>query len=240
MRHFLQYAVCALLFGSAASLVTVPAPACVKFSTPVKVQPTFSVHVYNNLGPLKGLKLKIVTLGSGEALAEATTNNNGVALFRLQKGLRGGALFLQPEHDVVGWQWPQLDVETGATRSSIEITWPSQILRSSKLRGTIQIRDFGNASRIFPLLRASLSVRSLVSYEEIATAVTDENGAFQFAGIKPGLYYLQLNGKYRGNPRVPNGDIAVSIASAEANEELPIMTRYSDCGLEYQLEKKIH
>jgi hypothetical protein len=127
-----------------------------------------------------------------------------------------------------------LDVETNASKSSIEISWPSQVLRSRNLRGTIQIRDFANPARIFPLTRASLSVRSLVSYREIATAVTNENGAFQFLGLKPGLYYLQVNGKYRSDPRVPEGDIAVFIGSAEVDDGLSIMTRYSDCGLEYQ------
>ena len=78
-----------------------------------------------------------------------------------------------------------------------------------------------------------------MSYEEIATAVTDEKGAFQFAKIKPGLYYLQVNGKYKSQPTVPQGDIAVFIGSAEANEGLSIITKYSDCGLDYQLGKEI-
>lgn len=234
MRQFRQYALFGLLFGSAALLLTIPARPCVVASIPAKIQPTFSVHVYNDLGPVEGLKLKIVALGSKHPLAEATTNNKGIAVFQLQKPLLGDGLFLQPEHNVIGWQWPELDVDTNATESSIEIPWPSQVLRSRNLRGTIQIRDFANPSRVFPLTRASLSVRSLVSYGEIATAVTDEEGAFQFAGIKPGLYYLQVNRKYKSDPTVPEGDIAVYIGSAEANDALSIITRYSDCGLDYE------
>jgi hypothetical protein len=233
MRQFRHHSLLALLFGAAALLLTIPAHACVRSSTPIEVQPAFSVHVYNDFGPVEGLMLKIITLRSDEPLAQATTNNRGIAFFHLRK-LRGGAVYLQPEHNVIGWQWPVLDVETNATKSSIEVSWPSQVLRSRNLRGTIQIRDYANPARIFPLTRASLSVRSLVSYKEIATAVTDEKGAFQFPGLKPGLYYLQVNGKYKSDPRVPEGDIAVFIGSAEADDGLSIMTRYSDCGLEYQ------
>jgi len=77
-----------------------------------------------------------------------------------------------------------------------------------------------------------------VSYEEIASTVTDDRGAFQFAGIKPGLYYLQVNGKYKSDPAVPQGDIPVLIGGAEANEGLSIITWYSDCGLDYHSEKE--
>lgn len=232
MRQFRHYALLALLFVSGASLLTIPAQACVVGSMPIRVQPTLSVHVYNDLGPVKGLKLKLVTLGDENPLAEATTDDKGTAVFQLQK-LRGSDLFLQPEHNVIGWQWPELYIEPDAAKSSIEISWPSQVLRSRNLRGTIQTQDHADASQVFPLIRASLSIRSLVSYEEIATAVTDEKGAFQFAEIKPGLYYLQVNGKYKNHPTVPQGDIAVFIGSTEANESLSIITRYSDCGLDY-------
>jgi hypothetical protein len=239
MQQSRRYALLALLFGAGVSLLTIPAHACVVGSMPIRVQPTFSVHVYNDLGPVEGLRLKLVTLGDENPLAEATTDDKGIAVFQLQKDLRGSDLFLQPEHNVGGWQWPELYIETDAVKSSIEISWPSQVLRSRNLRGTIQIQNFTNPSQVFPLIRASLSIRSLVSYEEIATAVTDEKGAFQFAGIKSGLYYLQVNGKYKSNPRVPQGDIAVFIGSAEANEGLSIITSYSDCGLDYQSGKKI-
>ena len=205
-------------------------------STPIRAQPTFSVHVYNDLGPVEGLKLKLVTLGDESPLVEATTDDKGIAVFQLQKYLRGSDLFLQPEHNVMGWQWPELYIETSATKSSIEISWPSKVLRSRKLLGTIQIQDVSNPSHVIPLIRASLSIRSVVSYQEIATAMTDEKGAFQFGGIEPGLYYLQVNGKY---PRLPHGDIAIFIGRAEATEGLSIITRYSDCGLEYQSEKEI-
>jgi hypothetical protein len=232
LRYFRLYVLFALLFGQGAFLLTIPAVACVVASMPTRVQPTFSVHVYNDLGPVEGLKLKLVTLGDENPLAEATTDEKGIAAFQLQKYLRGSDLFLQPEHRVMGWQWPELYIDTNALKSSIEISWPSQILRSRNLRGTIQIQDF-------PLIRASLSVRSLVSYEEIATALTDEKGAFQFAGVKPGLYYLQLNGKLKSDPKVPQGNIAVYVGSAEANDGLSIITSYSDCGLAYQSRKQI-
>ena len=49
-----------------------------------------------------------------------------------------------------------------------------------------------------------------------------------------------MNGKYKGDPTVPKGDIPVSIGSAEANEGLLIITSYSDCGLDYQSAKEIH
>jgi hypothetical protein len=220
-------------------MLAIPAHACVVTSTPIRVQPTFSVHVYNDLGPVEGLRLKIVTLRDENPLAEATTDDKGIAVFQLQKYLRGSDVFLQPEHNVMGWQWPELYIETDAAKSSIEISWPSRILRSRNPRGTIQIRDFANPSRVFPLIHASLSIRSLVSYEEIATAGTDEKGAFQFAGIKPGVYYLEVNGKHKRDPTEPQGDIAVFIGSAEANEGLSITTSYSDCGLDYESAKEI-
>jgi hypothetical protein len=204
---------------------------------PIRVQPTFSVHVYNDFGPVEGLKLKIVTLEDENPLAEATTDDKGIAVFQLQKYLRGSDLFLEPEHNGMG-AFAELYIETDAAKSSIEIPWPSRVLRSRNLRGTIQVQEFANPSKVFPL-RASLSVRSLVSYEEIATAVTDEKGAFQFAGIKPGLYYLQVNEKYKSDLRVVQGNIAVFIGRTEANEGLSIITSYSDCGLDYQSAKEI-
>ena len=79
-----------------------------------------------------------------------------------------------------------------------------------------------------------MSIRNLVSYKEIRTAIAGEKGAFQFAGIKPGLYFLQVNGKYKSDPTVPQGDIAVHVGTAEANNGLSIITRYSDCGLEHR------
>jgi hypothetical protein len=166
MRHIRRYTLFALLFGLGASLLTIPADACVVASMPTRVQPTFSVHVYNDLGPVEGLKLKLVTLGDEKPLTEATTDEKGIAVFQLEKYLRGSDLFLQPEHKVMGWQWPELYVETDALKSSIEISWPSPILRSRNLRGTIQVQES-------PLIGASLSIRSLVSYEETATALTD-------------------------------------------------------------------
>jgi hypothetical protein len=227
MRQLRQYVLLTLLFGSGTSLLTVPANACVFNSAPVKVQPSFSVHVYDELGPVQGLKLKIITLSDPNPLTEATTDDRGIASFQLAKYLPGSDIFLQPEHPVIGLQWPELYIEADADKSSIEVLWPPAVLRSRSLRGTIRILGY-------PLIRASLSVRSLVSYEEIATAVTDEEGAFQFAGIKPGLYYLQVNGKYRGDLHVPQGDIAVYLGSTEANDGLSIITSYSDCGLAYQ------
>jgi len=233
MRQFRHYALLALLFGSGISLSAITAGACVAASIPIRVQPAFSVHVYNDLGPVEGLRLKIVTMRDPVPLAEATTDDKGVAVFKLEKYLKGSDLFLQPEHHVMGWQWPELYIETDAAKSSIEIPWPSRVLRSRSLRGTIQTQGF-NSSQASPLIRASLSLRSLVSYEEIATAVTDEKGAFHFTGIKPGLYYLQVNGKYNSDPTVPKGDIAVFVGSDETNEGLSIITSYSDCGLVYQ------
>jgi hypothetical protein len=232
MRRFSTLALFALLLRSLASLLTISADACVRASTPIKVQPIFSVHVYNDLGPVEGLKLKLVTLRDENPVAEVTTDDKGIAVFQLEKYLQGSNLYLQPVHDVIGWQWPALYIETKALKSSIDISWPSQVLRSRNLRGTIQIQGFS-------LARASLSVRSLVSYKEIATALTDEKGAFQFAGIKPGLYYLQLNGKHKSDPKVPQGNIAVYVGSAEAADDLSIIARYSDCGLDYESRKQI-
>ena len=237
MGHLRHYALIALLFRSGLLLLTIPAHACVVASMPIRVQPTFSVHVYNDFGPVEGLKLKIVTLEDENPLAEATTDDKGIAVFQLQKYLRGSDLFLEPEHNGMG-AFAELYIETDAAKSSIEIPWPSRVLRSRNLRGTIQVQEFANPSKVFPL-RASLSVRSLVSYEEIATAVTDEKGAFQFAGIKPGLYYLQVNEKYKSDLRVVQGNIAVFIGRTEANEGLSIITSYSDCGLDYQSAKEI-
>jgi hypothetical protein len=234
MRQF-RYALLSLLFGTAVS--PFPAHACVVTSIPTRVQPTFSVHVYNDLGPVKGLKLKVVTGGGdSDALAEATTDDKGIAGFQLQRFLWGGALFLEPEHTVVGWEWPQLYIETNSTKSAksaIDVYWPSRVLRSRNLRGTIQLQAA-------PFVGANLSLRTLVSYEEIATSVTDETGAFRFARIKPGLYYLQVNGESKSDPRLPQGNIAVFIGGTEADEGLSIITSYSDCGLDYKSGEDIH
>ena len=241
MRRFrhLVLALLALLLGSTSLLSTTSANACVFSPTPVKIEPTFSVRVFNDLGPVEGLKLKIVRIDSKHPVVEATTNSKGVAVFQLQRQLRGVRLFLQPDHNALGWQWPELDIETTASKSSIEIMWPSQILRTKNLAGVIRIQDLAYPPQVFPLIRAGLSLRSLVTYEEIATTVTDEKGAFQVPGIRSGLYYLQINGKNKNDSTVPRGDIAVFIGRDEAIDGLSIITRFSDCGLEYQLGKEI-
>lgn len=239
MRPVGRFVVLTLLFGSGLLLSTTPAHSCVFSATPIKVEPTFSVHVFNDLGPVEGLKIKIVRIGSRRPLTEATTNNKGIAAFQLDKQLRGGRLFLQPEHTVMGWQWPELDIVADTSKASIEIQWPSRILRITNLHGTIQVQDLAYPPHLSPLAHASLSLRSLVPYQEIATTVTDEKGVFQFTGTKMGLYYLQVNGKSKSDSTVPQGDIPVFIGGSEANEGLSITTRYSDCGLEYQLGKGI-
>jgi len=123
-----------------------------------KVQPTFSVHVYNDVGPVEGLKLKIVVRGSrdAEVLAEAVTDGKGIAVFQLPKLLWGGGLFLMPEHTVAGSQWPALDVEPDATNSSIEVSWPSQVIGSTNMGGKILTDGI-------LLSNAKLSLRTLVS-----------------------------------------------------------------------------
>jgi hypothetical protein len=230
MRQVRQCGSLAPLLGLTAALLAIPSHACAFLSMPLRVPPTFTVHVYNDFGPVVGLRLKVVARGDkeAEALAEAITDEKGIAVFQLQKFLWGSDLFLQPEHSVMGWQSPELYIEASSTKSAIEIPWPSHVLRSRNMRGKIQTQGA-------PLAHAALSLRGLVSYEEIATTVTDNKGAFQFAGIKPGLYYLQVNGKYT-DFRVPQGNIAIFIGITEANENLSIISQYSDCGLDYRSE----
>jgi hypothetical protein len=218
------------------------ASACSVAVPTIKVQPTFSVHVYNELGPLEGLKLKVVVDGArhADALAAAITNEKGIAIFQLPKLLWGGGLFMMAEHKGEGWG-ARLDVETDATQSSIELHWPLKVLRTSKLEGYIHVTLHtisGYEARVFPLAHAQLSLRTMVAYTEIAKGATNEWGEFQFEGIEPGLYFLEVNRDFEKDWNVPSGNIAVYIGATEPVDKLQIATNWSFCGLSYRTDEK--
>jgi len=215
------------------ALLSMAASACSIGMIPTEVPTTFSVHVYNEIGPVEGLQLKLIFPEGSETVVEATTDKEGIAIFHAPFV---GKFYIVPAHHVTEWGGV-VDVKREATTSRVELEWPAKVLHSAHFRGQIQIEDFSDTSRVLPL-RAILSVRRYLSYEEVATTMSDEKGRFAFNTIDPGFYFLEVNGKYKDNPNVPQGDIAIYIDAGAASDNLRIITAYSSCGLSYRAQEK--
>jgi hypothetical protein len=240
-------------------LFSVSALGCSFFPSVHKVPLSFSVHVHNDLGPVVGLNLQITKFKTGEFLsltdeqqstadperfveviAEAATDTSGLARFNLTAP---GNFTLAPKHPASHLDWVELDVVADVTpaiqgnagiESAVELQWPSTaILRTRHLRGSLN--DGLMSSRSAPLKQASLSVRELVSYIEVAKLTTSDTGSFQFDNLPEGLYFLQINGGTSKDSHPPRGDISVYVSADNKGDGISVATNYSSCGLSYDL-----
>jgi hypothetical protein len=239
-----------LLFFSGTALACTVAP------NVRKVPRSFRVHINNDFGPVAGLKLqvsffnvdKFKTLTDEqqrsvepnkfeEIVAEAITDQTGTAHFNLDRNgtfdLLSSAGFLD---------WVQLEVSDQPTSPPLELQWPSvAILGAAHLRGRLSKGLF--SSRSTPLKNQELKLHTPIDYREVANSTTDDNGAFDFKGIAPGLYFLQIVKKGEKNNDFYNaeGDIAVYLSPDNPRDRLMISTDNTSCGLSYDLdENKAH
>jgi hypothetical protein len=228
--------------------------ACSFFPPVHKVSRAFSVHVQNDFGSVVGLKLKVSFFKWDEVkvltaeqqrsadpnrfeeiVAESITDQTGTARFNLD---RIGAFTLSPESPASHLDWVELEVSDQASSPALEIHWPSDaILRTAYLRGILSRGLF--SSRRTPLMHQELKLHSLVDYREVAEATTGDDGAFDFTGVAPGLYFLQLvptpgksNDFYK-----PDGNIAVYVAPDNSRKSLMMSTENTSCGLSYDLDE---
>jgi len=214
-----------------------------------KVSRSFAVHVKNDIGSVAGLKLKVYRLkieelrdkvftvqqqrtedphDFEEVLAESVTDGNGTAHFRLD---RTGVFYLSPvSPPPVNLDWVELDVSDQPSPLEVELRWPSYaILRTSLLRGKL-MRGLRSA-RSVPLKENPLRLHTPADYKQVAATTTDDDGAFEFRNIAPGLYIMEIvatNEKTKGN-------IAVYVAPDAPRDSLKIGTLYTSCGLYYDL-----
>jgi len=244
-------------------LLSVCALSC-SFLPPVhKVPLSFSVHVHNDVGPVVGVKLRVMRFKTSEFLkltrkqqrianpdqfveviAESVTNGSGMANFNLTAS---GNFSLAPNHPASQLDWIELEVapdvvptspgmQASKDIESVELQWPAAtILKTRQLRGNLSGGPL--ASPRSPLKRTSLSVRELVSYAEIAKMTTTDSGSFQFDNVPSGLYFLRINGSAGKDSYQLRGDIPVYVGPDSQRDELPVATGYSDCGLSYDLEE---
>jgi hypothetical protein len=175
-------------------------------------------------------------------IAESATDASGLARFNLTAP---GGFTLAPKHPANHLDWVELDVVADVTpatqgnesiESAVELKWPSTaILKTRQLRGSLS--DGLMSSRGSPLKQASLSVRELVSYVEVAKLTTSDTGSFQFDNLPEGLYFLQISGGTGKDSHTPGGDISVYISADNKRNGISVATTSSSCGLSYDLEE---
>jgi len=220
-----------------------------------RVSRSFSVYVKNDFGPVDGLKLKVSLFKSGdfkaaqrkrsadpktfeETVAEATTDETGTARFNLD---RAGSFTLSTENRASQLDFVVLDVSDHQPLSSVvELRWPPlPILRTAHLRGRLSRGLFSSPNT--PLKHRGLKLRRLVDYREVADTTTGDDGAFEFRGTGPGLYFLQLvptpKDTIGTNLFDPGGNIAVLVAPDVSRDTLMISMGQTPCGLSYDLDE---
>lgn len=240
--------------AASVSILVATAFACT-FTPPVhEVSRSFSVYVKNDVGPVVGLKLKISRFKTDEydelsdeqrhhadpkdfeeVIAESTTDKTGTAHFSLDGT---GRFTLSADTPAIQLDWVQLDVSQQSGSAVVEFKWPSvAILRTAHLRGKLATGLF--SSRSVPLKNNALRLHTLVDYREVASSTTGYDGAFDFEGIAPGLYFLQIlpaSAKTDGDYK-PEDNIAVYVAPDSPRDGLIISTANTSCGLSYDLEE---
>jgi hypothetical protein len=235
-------------------VVAADALACTTLPTVYTVSRSFSVQVSNDIGPVVGLKLKIVRFKQEEfnklsdeqqrhlsdatsfeeVLADSITDAAGVAHFSLDKT---GSFTLSADSpaDRLGWE---LKVSDQSQSSPLEVKWPSNlILTTSHLHGKLAKGLF--SSRSTPIKDNALMLHTLIGYRDVAASVTDENGAFDFNAVAPGFYFLQIvpTTAKTDDFYKPHGNIVVYVAPESSREALIISTVNTSCGLSYDLEE---
>jgi hypothetical protein len=233
--------------GLAVLALSVASLGCSFFPPEYSVPLSFSVRVTNAHGPVVGLTLKVTNFKSDEfsrlssaqqrttkpeqfveLIAEAFTDDRGEAHFNLS---RSGHFTLQPDHPANQLDWVGLNVVADAKSNTVRLEWPtSTILEAKQLRGRISTGLM--SSRSLPIQKAVLSIRALVSFKEIATAVTNDDTSFRFDDLPPGAYFLHV-----GTEETVHGDIPVYIGAEASRDSLSIAAEYTSCGLSYDLEE---
>jgi hypothetical protein len=230
------------------------AVACMTFPTVYSVSNSFSVHVKNDVGPVAGLKLRVVRFKSEEfnklndeqqrhisdwtafeeVFAESTTDATGMAHFNVD---RTGSFTLSAENPA-----DQLGVELRISDQSqsppLEVKWPSNlILTTAHMRGKLAKGLF--SSRSVPIKGNALMLHTLIDYRDVAATVTDENGAFDFNVVAPGFYFLQVvpTTAKTDDFYKPEGNIVIHVAPESQRDAVLISTVNTSCGLSYDLEE---
>jgi len=229
--------------------------ACTRLATVMAVPRSFSVHLSNELGPVVGLKVKVVRLKWEEfnklstaqvrylsdttrfeqVVGESPTDERGIAHFSLDK-TASFTLMVDSPADQLGWI--ELRVSDQPESSPVEVKWPSNlILKTTRLHG--KITDGLFSSRSAPLRGHGLMLHTLIGYRAVAATVTDEDGAFDFNTVPPGFYFLQIlpTSAKADDPYEPEGNIVVYVAAESPRDVLKISTVYTSCGLSYDLEE---
>ncbi len=229
------------------------------YNTPqYTVPPSFSIHVSNDHGDVVGLKLRVTRFKRAEfsklsraeqrganlerfveIIAESITDRTGDAYFNLATT---GHFNVQPDHPANGREIA-INVQNDAKLVALKLIWPTPfILQSTQLQG--RIADGLLISRNVPLNRVAITLHDLVSFDQIETTETADDGSFRFPDVPAGLYFLHMGEK---GPKVtadgsfaPDGDIAISIRKDAPRDRLSILVSMTDCGLSYDLEENKH
>jgi hypothetical protein len=229
--------------------------ACSVFPHVHKVSRSFAVHVSNDVGPVAGLKLKVSRFKNDEFLkltdeqqrtadpakfeeifAESVTDSSGMAQFKIDKA---GAFTLSLVSPASQLDWVELDVSgrSSSLSSVVELRWPSfAILRTTHLHGKLMKGLF--SSRSVPLEDNALKLHTLTDYREVAATQTDHNGEFDFKGIAPGLYLIQIiaTDKKTDDFYKSEGNIAVFVSPDAQRDALEISIANTSCGLSYDFQ----
>jgi hypothetical protein len=210
----------------------------------VSVPQSFSVAVTNELGPVAGLKIRLEPVAYSnvseagcpdhpQEAIEAVTDAKGLARFRSPYE---GCFSLALDHPTgtpVSWQSYLFKVggQAAASFSPIKLSWPdTAILRTKSAAGKIEDGLMRRASA--PVAGATVRLRAPVTFTELRSTTTAEDGEFTFAGTTPGFYLLEIAPGDK-NTHAPSGDIPILIAEPGPQNLLVIAVQETDCGLMY-------
>jgi hypothetical protein len=223
---------------------------CVFFEPEFKVAPSFTVNVSNRYGLVAGIKLvatrpkdKLPDLLSDESRAKLM-NEQVVHVVESVTDANGDAHFVLnwPGHWYLQFDSPgrrsyvsvYVDPNFDATRMYLQ--WPeSKFLETKLLRGNLS--DGLIFLHKYPLKQVNLSLHKLVSFSEVATTKTSDDGSYQFDKVEPGLYFLGIGMGHGSNKYQERGYIPIYIGDDSPREQLSIAMDATDCGLEYDLEE---
>jgi hypothetical protein len=235
-------------------LCSFSALACVEVPLRYTVPLSFPIHVSNRHGAVVGLKLRITRFKTDEFLrlsaeqqrkakpeqfvevvAESTTDNGGEARFTLSTA---GDFDVQPDYPGTDAFLVAIHVLDNAKPATVSVEWPTPILEARKLHG--QLSEGLMSSAEFTPLKAKLSLRQLVSFDEVSATTSGDDGWFQFADVPSGLYFVRVEGTEGSTGSRPisrRGDIPIFVGQDAAHETLSIGVSFTDCGLAYDLEE---
>ena len=237
-RSVSKYSIGILLFSFTAM-------ACVEVPPTYIVPRSFVIHVGNGRAPVVGLKLRVTRFKSKEFLsltaeqqrtanpeqfvqviAESSTDGSGEAHFNIATP---GDFDVSPDYPGVDGFAISIHVSDNAKTTPVQVEWPSHILETKRLGG--QIHEGRNEP-----LEARLSLRRLVSYEEVAATMMAKDGSFEFADVPSGLYFVRVKA-IEGSPNTAyrEGDIPIFVTQGAAQEQLSIIVDFTECGLSYHL-----